>query len=158
MLMPFVGEFHMSVPKVSYPRTYRDGQTLQGAPSKLCSGRWSSACSRRAEPSETRASVSAPVFCSMWRVMFPSPGALSLEATPPVLPIGRKTWPRRLELGKGPEGLGAEKWKHYLLSHVHPQDSPGKNNQWAALSFSRGSSQPRDWAHVSCTAGGFLTT
>ena len=27
-----------------------------------------------------------------------------------------------------------------------------------AISFSRGSSQPRDWTYVSCTAGGFLTS
>ena len=30
--------------------------------------------------------------------------------------------------------------------------------EWAAISFSRGSSQPRDWTWVSCTAGGFFTT
>ena len=28
--------------------------------------------------------------------------------------------------------------------------------EWVALSFSRGSSQPRDWTQVSCTAGRFL--
>ena len=29
--------------------------------------------------------------------------------------------------------------------------------EWVAISFSRGSSQPRDWAWVSCTAGRLLT-
>ena len=29
--------------------------------------------------------------------------------------------------------------------------------EWVAISFSRGSSQPRDWTHISCTAGGFFT-
>ena len=29
--------------------------------------------------------------------------------------------------------------------------------EWAAISFSRGSSWPRDWAWVSCMAGGFFT-
>ena len=29
--------------------------------------------------------------------------------------------------------------------------------EWIAISFSRGSSRPRDQAHVSCIAGGFLT-
>ena len=29
---------------------------------------------------------------------------------------------------------------------------------WVAISFSRGSSQPRDWTHVSCLASGFFTT
>ena len=29
---------------------------------------------------------------------------------------------------------------------------------WAAIPFSRGSSQPRDQTHVSCLAGGFFTT
>ena len=30
--------------------------------------------------------------------------------------------------------------------------------EWVAISFSRGSSQFRDWIHVSCTAGRFFTT
>ena len=30
--------------------------------------------------------------------------------------------------------------------------------EWAAVSFSRGSSQPRDWTLVSCIAGRFFTT
>ena len=30
--------------------------------------------------------------------------------------------------------------------------------EWVAFSFSRGSSQSRDWTQVSCTAGGFLTS
>ena len=29
--------------------------------------------------------------------------------------------------------------------------------KWAAISFSRGSSQPRDWTCISCTAGRFFT-
>ena len=29
--------------------------------------------------------------------------------------------------------------------------------EWVAISFSRGSSQPRDWTRVSCTAGRFFT-
>ena len=29
--------------------------------------------------------------------------------------------------------------------------------EWIAISFSRGSSQPRDWTRVSCTAGRFFT-
>ena len=29
--------------------------------------------------------------------------------------------------------------------------------EWVAISFSRGSSQPRDWTQVSCTAGRFFT-
>ena len=29
--------------------------------------------------------------------------------------------------------------------------------EWVAISFSRGSSQPRDWTHVSCIAGRFFT-
>ena len=28
--------------------------------------------------------------------------------------------------------------------------------EWVAISFSRGSSQPRDWTHISCTAGRFF--
>ena len=32
-----------------------------------------------------------------------------------------------------------------------PQDFPSKNiMEWVAISFSRGSSLPRDWTHVSC--------
>ena len=30
--------------------------------------------------------------------------------------------------------------------------------EWVAISFSRGSSRPRDWTQVSCLAGGFFTT
>ena len=30
--------------------------------------------------------------------------------------------------------------------------------EWVAISFSRGSSQPRDQTQLSCSAGGFLTT
>ena len=30
--------------------------------------------------------------------------------------------------------------------------------EWVAISFTRGSSWPRDWTWVSCTAGGFFTT
>ena len=30
--------------------------------------------------------------------------------------------------------------------------------EWVSSSFSRGSSWPRDWTHVSCTAGRFFTT
>ena len=30
--------------------------------------------------------------------------------------------------------------------------------EWVAVPFSRGSSQPRDWAHVSHIAGGFFTS
>ena len=37
-------------------------------------------------------------------------------------------------------------------------DSPGKNTGVGCISSSRGSSQPRDWTHVSYTAGGFFTT
>ena len=29
---------------------------------------------------------------------------------------------------------------------------------WVTVPFSRGSSQPRDQTHVSCTAGGFFTS
>ena len=29
--------------------------------------------------------------------------------------------------------------------------------EWVAFPFSRGSSQPRSWTGVSCTAGGFFT-
>ena len=33
----------------------------------------------------------------------------------------------------------------------------GRILEWVAISFSRGSSQPRDRTQVSCIAGGFLT-
>ena len=55
-----------------------------------------------------------------------------------------------------------------MLSHVqlfcgpmdcHPPRSSihGVSQEWVAISFSRGSSQPRDWTQVSCIAGGFFT-
>ena len=39
-------------------------------------------------------------------------------------------------------------------SSVH---DPGRILEWVAICFSRGSSQPRDWTRVSCTAGRFFT-
>ena len=36
-------------------------------------------------------------------------------------------------------------------------DFPGRDTEWVAISFSRGSSWPRDWTRVSCTAGRFFT-
>ena len=58
-----------------------------------------------------------------------------------------------------------------LLSHVwlcNPMDSrlpasavhgisQARMLEWIAIPFSRGSSQPRDWTHISCIAGGFFT-
>ena len=41
-------------------------------------------------------------------------------------------------------------WPARLL---RPWDSPGKNTGVGAISFSRGSSRPRDWTQVSHTAG-----
>ena len=38
-----------------------------------------------------------------------------------------------------------------------PWDSPGKNIEWVVISFSRGSSQPRDQTQVSCIAGRLFT-
>ena len=38
-----------------------------------------------------------------------------------------------------------------------PWNSPGQNTGVGSLSFSRGSSQPRDRTQVSCIAGGFFT-
>ena len=38
------------------------------------------------------------------------------------------------------------------LRLLHPWDFPGKILEWAAISFSRGSSQPRDRPRVSCVA------
>ena len=40
-----------------------------------------------------------------------------------------------------------------------PWNIPGKNTGWVSISFSRGSSHPRDQIHVSCLAGDrFFTT
>ena len=41
-----------------------------------------------------------------------------------------------------------------------PWNFLGKKMQWGAISYSRGSSQPKDWTHISCIsalAGGFFT-
>ena len=40
---------------------------------------------------------------------------------------------------------------------LSPSDSPGKNMEWVAISFSRGSSQARNQTRVSCTAGRLFT-
>ena len=63
-------------------------------------------------------------------------------------------------------------WKWKLLSHVRlcdPMDCclPGspihwilqaRILEWVAIPFSRGSSWPRDWIHISCIASGFFAT
>ena len=46
-------------------------------------------------------------------------------------------------------------WLHGLHS---PWNSPGQNIGVVAFPFSRGSSQPRDWTQVCCTAGRFFTS
>ena len=45
-------------------------------------------------------------------------------------------------------------WPHGLYS---PWNSPGQNTGVGSQSFSRGSSQPRDWTQVACIAGRFFT-
>ena len=44
-----------------------------------------------------------------------------------------------------------------LGSSVHGI-SQARMLEWVAISFSRGSSQPRDWTHISRIAGGFFVT
>ena len=39
-----------------------------------------------------------------------------------------------------------------------PGISQARILEWVAMSFSRGTSQPRDWTHVSCVEGGFFTS
>ena len=50
-------------------------------------------------------------------------------------------------------GLSHCRWILYQLSH---KGSP-RILEWVAYPFSRGSSQPRNWTRVSCTAGRFFT-
>ena len=64
--------------------------------------------------------------------------------------------------------LRVTQWKWKLLKSCltlcDPMDCivPGilqaRKLEWVAFSFSRGSSQPRDWTQVSCIAGGFFTS
>ena len=51
-------------------------------------------------------------------------------------------------------GLPHCRWILYQLSH---QGSP-RILEWVAVPFSRGSSWPRNWTGVSCTAGRFFTS
>ena len=66
-------------------------------------------------------------------------------------------------LGKRKKGLVAQ--SHPTLSNPMDRSSPGSSVheilqarilQWVAISFSRGSSQPRDWSQVSWIAGKIL--
>ena len=65
----------------------------------------------------------------------------------------------------------AWKWKYYLLSHVWLFVTPWTSSlpgssvhrilqarilEWVAISFSRGSSWPRDWTWISCIEGRFF--
>ena len=85
--------------------------------------------------------------------MEPRSPALQADSLPPKPP-------GKLDLEMGPG----------LFSHdsCHPMDCnlPGSSvhgillariPEWVAISFSRGSSQPRDWTQVSCTAGKLFT-
>ena len=45
-------------------------------------------------------------------------------------------------------------WPRGLYS---PWNSPGQNTRVGSLSLLQGSSQPRDWTQVSCTAGSWAT-
>ena len=51
------------------------------------------------------------------------------------------------------------KWSEKLFATPwnSPWNSPGQNTGVGSLSFSRGSSQPRDWTQVSCTVGVLFT-
>ena len=46
-------------------------------------------------------------------------------------------------------------YRLYHMRLLYPWNSPGKNT--GAIPPSRGTSQPRDWMRVSCTAGRFFT-
>ena len=50
-------------------------------------------------------------------------------------------------------------WLHgfYPDRHLCPWDFLARILEWAAISFSRGFSRPRDRTHVSCIVGGFFT-
>ena len=47
----------------------------------------------------------------------------------------------------------------WIVAHQAPlfMDFPGRILEWVVISFSRASSQPRDWTWVSCIAGWFFT-
>ena len=60
--------------------------------------------------------------------------------------------------GNRGSGVGNSTYKN--TKHPSPQLSMGFSRQEYTISFSRGSSRPRDWTHVSyvsCVAGGFFT-
>ena len=61
---------------------------------------------------------------------------------------------RSLKEWKGKWDMSNSLRPHGLYS---PWDSPGQNTGVGSLSFSRGSSQPRDRTGVSCIEGGFFT-
>ena len=78
--------------------------------------------------------------------------------------LGKNLWKK--------EGEGKWKWTEKLLSHVQLFATPwttahqaslsmgilqARILEWVAVSFSKGSSQPRDPTQVSCIAGGFFT-
>ena len=73
--------------------------------------------------------------------------------------ISFSRWVIFLTLGSKPS-LPHCRWILYQLNHkgTSPWNSPGQNTGVGNLSFSRGSSQLRDLAQVSCIAGRFFTT
>ena len=66
-------------------------------------------------------------------------------------------------LGKGNE-VGGQWWILGCHTLCDPMDytihgiPQARILEWVAFPFSRGSSQLKDWTHVSCIAGGFFTS
>ena len=84
---------------------------------------------------------------------------IGVSASTSVLPVNIQDW--------FPLGLtGCISFQSKRLSrvfsnttvHLRPHELlQARILEWVAFPFSRGSSQPRDWTQVSCTAGGFFT-
>ena len=81
-------------------------------------------------------------LCSPWNFPGQSTGVGSLSLLQGIFPTQRSN-----------PGLPHCGWILYQLSH---KGSP-RILEWVAYSFSRGSSQPRNWTGVSCIAGRFFT-
>ena len=104
------------------------------------------------------------IFCILWHFDI-------LKILPPLLRVANFQRQKGLS-----QEWACHEVKRKSFSHVHFFVTPwtvarqaplsvgmlqARIQEWVAMSFSRGSSRPRDWTHASCVsyiAGGFFTT
>ena len=98
----------------------------------------------RSQPETLQGKAACPLaslWDAVWKTGMEGSLSLVLDPRPAPLPSGQ-AWPL------GVLGQGRQVWRAEVQTRIL---------EWVAISFSRGSSRPRDQAEVSCIAGRFFT-